>query len=137
MRCTLAACAQSLIRDADSNTVSLVSLIEEFNVPGLPGVLASLNTLFILDRDEGDDDRNEMVLRISNENQPPYQEFPVTVDFEGKNRTRAVVRMGGLPINSPGKLRIGIAFQDAEDLLGWWDISVMVTGPPIVVNQTV
>jgi hypothetical protein len=136
IRCILAVCAQQVIRDADTNTVSIISLIDEMQVLTLPAMLTSLDALFLLARDVNDSERPNLVLRVKL-NDTAIHEFPLDADFQGKPRTRSFVRMGGLPVTGFGTLRIGVASAGAADFLGYWDIVVSTISPPVarVVNN--
>lgn len=135
IKCLLAVCAQSVLRDADTNTVSIISILEELNLPSVPGILASLTAVFFLQREPADADRQEMIVRVAFADQS-IQDFPVTVDFQGKLRSRAFVTIGGLPITGPGILKVGLAASGSNQLLAVWDVCVNVIGAPVVVAQS-
>lgn len=135
LRCTLSGCAQMVMRDADSNTLSLISMIEEINVPGLPGMIG-LSGVFFLERDMATDpDHVELVLRVTLAG-VSVGEFPIAADFAGKAKGRVVVHAGGIPLISTGVLRFAIGRPGAPaHPLGFWDIDVKTAGPPMVVQQ--
>jgi hypothetical protein len=56
------------------------------------------------------------------------QKFPVSVDFQGKTVTRALITLAGVVIMQPGIFRAEIALRDKQETLGSWDIYVNLLG---------
>lgn len=134
MRCLLAACAEQVIRNADTNTVSIISIIEELTIPRLPGVLVALNAFFFLERDPADPENPACIIRLKLDDQL-LQEFPANANFQGKLRTRAFVTIGNIVISGPGVLSVSIAEANQQDPLGTWPIRVTLTAPPVAQAQ--
>ena len=52
LRCTLAVVAESVVRDAQSNNVSVFNILETFAAAGFPAIFPRLAILFMLTREE-------------------------------------------------------------------------------------
>lgn len=131
--CKFAVCGESVVRDTETNTVSIFNIIEEIRSPGFPAVVHRVSCIFFLVREEGDQHQVETTVKASLEAQELTQ-FPVNVDFGEKVINRVVVVISPMVVPGPGNLRISIEIGDQE--LGGWDISVrQIGGPQIQVDQ--
>src|SRR5258708_4863406 len=99
----LAVCAESVVRDAERNNISVFNIFEEFSVAEFPAILAKFSTLFILERTEQDPDRVEAAISITLDAEE-IGHASMRGDFEGKLRTRLILVAQGLPVEKPGIL---------------------------------
>ena len=125
IQCLMATCAEQLIRNAETNTVSIISMIEEISVPRLPGVILALNAFFLLERAADDPESPECIVRLKLDDQV-LQEFPAAANFQGKLRTRAFVTIGNVALPGPGEFSVSIARAGEQEALGSWRIKVSV-----------
>jgi len=127
MRCQFAACANRIVRDVDTDTVSLIDLAESTLVPMFPIVMPELACLFILQREEGD--KREIdgmaVLTLSGEE---IFKAPITINFNGKSRFRQILTLAGIVLPHPGVLKLALVVGDREQ--GSREIDVMSAAKP-------
>jgi hypothetical protein len=128
IKCKYALCAQKVIRDADLNTVSAISFMEELNLGAVPGILPSLEALFVFVREAQDNANPNVVLRFT-QGGKTLHELPISVDFQGNLITRAIIRLGNFPITAMGVLRVEAVLTGSNETLGFWEISVNPVAP--------
>jgi len=124
--CKLAICAQMVLLDAQTNSVSLINIADDLTVP-LPGLLASLAAVFFVHRERSDPDKIDAFISAGMVTQEQVR-FPHHVDFQGKLNTRLIVQMAGVPIPVPGKFHIGLKLGIPEIEIGAWDFDVTALG---------
>ena len=121
LRHRLMLAAETLIRDGDSNNVSAITIFEEFTFAAFPYIVPRLMVLTVLERDQDDADKFPLVLDITIAGQS-LASINFEIDFQGLNRTRGLLFIGGMPIPQPGTLRITVSHQGQE--LAHYDIEV-------------
>jgi len=126
-------CADALIRDAESNNMSAITIYEELTPIGLPLFLPRLSILSVYEREEGDLAEVIYDLRVKlDEEILLTQQIPV--NFQGKFRFRNLMVLAGLPVAHPGKLIIQIS--NGEDTMGEYSITINQPVAPRVVSTT-
>lgn len=121
IRAKLAVCGESVVRDADTNAMSVFNIIEDISAPGFPAVIPKLATLFIIERDEDDPDQIESLVVI-NLNDREIGRLPLISQFEGKFRSRLTFVGEGVIIEELGQLTITLEVN--QQPLTSWVISV-------------
>jgi hypothetical protein len=119
--CKLALCAESVVRDVESNRMSIFNIFEGFKSHGFPIGFPKYACFFFLAREEGDNVTFEASLGF-HLNESSLKDFPVNVNFEDKMNTRVVINVLGLVIPGPGILSTRLMYEGRE--LGRWDIKV-------------
>ncbi len=117
----LAVCSESIVRDAETNNISVFNILEELASPEFPFFLPRFAAIFYLERDEHDPDVINASITITlNDKQIGH----ATGDnnFEGKTRTRLILAVQGLVIPEPGLLKAAVLVDDQE--LSSWSIIV-------------
>ncbi len=122
-------CALGVIQDVESNNISVFNIFEEFTPFGLPALIPEFSILAVFERDNNDPQNIECSFRASLTGEQLLNQN-LSVDFQGRNRTRAIVRVGGLPLPRPGKLVIEMAHGE---LIHQYEI--VVNSPPARVEQ--
>ncbi|WP_425125915.1 DUF6941 family protein [Burkholderia gladioli] len=122
--------ADTIIRDAERNTLTIVDLIEEFDVHGFPAVMPRLSLCFIILREEGDDATTNLELKLIS----PHgsQSFQVQANFGDKRRTRVITRFEGYVIFQPGVIRAEL--HNGSNLLGVCETRAVGTTTPNIPN---
>jgi hypothetical protein len=100
----LALFAETIIRDAETNAMTIVNLIDNLTAPAFPMGLGKLSVLFVMRRDDGDP-RNASGVLTFELDAIELGQLPVSLDFEDKPQTRLMVVFQGLVIPAPGTLR--------------------------------
>ena len=127
--CKLAMCAESVVTDSQTNTVSVLNIIEEMKAQGFPVVFQKLVYFFFLTRDKKNAElqKGSLVLRMDGEE---LNSFPVKVDFQGKLKTRVILTIAGYVIPKPGTLSAVLKLRGKE--YGRWDVLVKQIAKPKV-----
>ena len=128
LKCRLAVVADSVVRDADSNYVSIFNVFEEVNSFGFPLALNKFYALFMLTRQATDTEQYDGRLRMTLAG-VQLTDVPLRFDFQGKVNTRVMAQLNGLIIPAPGILRTSL-FIGADEI-GHWETAVsLVPRPP-------
>jgi hypothetical protein len=127
--CTLALCAESAIRDAQTNVFSLINIIEELPTPALPALLAKCTYFFRIEKEPVDPLIATFRLVLRN-NEHVLSDNNLVVDFENKQATRLVAAANGLIVANPGTLTAVLYFGEAT--LGHWRVPITVGAPMVV-----
>lgn len=132
IRCKLAVCADSVVRDAQSNLVSVFNIAETINAQFFPVGLTRLSSLFILTREPGDPERNEVVFSVTFDGAPLLPPTTLPANFTGSGLiSRQVVSIQGLLVPKAGNVHVAISAGGTE--LGSWDVAfVLVPGTQTV-----
>ena len=132
IRSKLMLCADNVVRDAETNNISVFNIFEEFPLEALPALIPRFAILNILERDDDDDDEISCTLEMNLSGADIFtQQFDIS--FQDKNRTRSIVHIGGLPLSRPGTLKV--ALRLGESLLGEYRIGVTSRQPSIATSQ--
>lgn len=124
--CTVALCAEKVLVDARSNSVSIVGLLEEIAFQGQLVLVPALSCLFLLTRDESDSDECDLRVVVKLNNEILFQ-APVHANFQGKRVNRLVADIAGVPVTAPGALMFEIVHDST--VLGAWEIKVQQSTP--------
>ena len=112
---------ENIVRDGDTNTVSLISLIEQLHSPAFPLFLHKVGALISLLREEGDPDNVQLTMRMLIDDREVFRNN-VQVGFQGRRQTRAIFRFNGIIIPNPGHGRI--EFRIEERVVGSWPFEI-------------
>ena len=129
VECTLAVCAETIIRDAETNSISIINVLEELPGHGFPLLMPKLSCLFMFRRNADDPSEldGQITFKIDDEH---IISGPIHVNFQGGLRHRQIVVMRGFVIARPGIVRAAVVFEDRE--LGAWEIHAhLVDGPQL------
>lgn len=121
------ACVRSIV-DANSNNLSCIEILEEVRVASFPSVFPEVTVVWCVARDTSESEGLASTFHVLLNDAQLY-EAPVEVAFRGSLRTRAIVRLAGLVITNPGRLRLEFRSARAN---GSWRFEI--TGPPPLVN---
>jgi hypothetical protein len=117
------ACVRTIL-DANSNNISCIEVLEELSVGSFPNVFPEVAIIWCIAREANEPEAVPSSFHIFL-NETQLYEAPVEVAFQGKLRTRAIVRLAGLTITNAGRLRF--EFRSAE-VNGSWRFEI--NGPP-------
>lgn len=117
--CALAVCAETVVIDRLSNSISVINILEAISVESFPIVLPRVFCLFELTRDNEDPLQlpGLVTFRLG---ETELVRAPYEVDFQGTLRTRSVMNIQGLVISGPGLLRASVDVNGS--VLGHWDM---------------
>jgi hypothetical protein len=121
IRPKLAVCAESVVRDAETNAVSVFNILEEIGASMFPVTVPKLSALFLLERGMDDPEVLEWDMTLSlGENELGSLVGPV--DFQGARLTRLIMVIQGVVLPEPGILTASLRSNGHE--LGSWQIRV-------------
>lgn len=127
IRVLFATCCEQAIHDFERRTVSLIQIVEGWSVVSFPVFIPAFAFIVFLERAEDDPVLVVARLRVTlGELEVATQ--AVSVDFEGKMRTKFTARFGGMPIVSAGDLKFEFVMDDS---VGIWIVPIaQVQIPP-------
>ncbi len=133
IRSTLCFAATAVIRDADSNSVSVFNLFEGFLALQLPVLVPQLSCFSLWVRDDGDPQRIDGNFTVTLDDEVLTM-AAMHVDFAGPltKRTRTVIHLGGLVIPRIGLLRIRFVLTSGATA----EYVGQIEAPPAVVTQS-
>ncbi len=123
--CRLVVCAESVVRDALTDSISVFNILEEINAQTFPLEIPKLSCLFLLTRGSADDRVHEGFIRIL-DSAIEIISVPVTIDFDDEYRNRHIVAIGGVRVLRPGELKIEL--RVLGQAIGEWTIPVRQVG---------
>ena len=121
-------CAEGVVRDAESNTVSVYNIFEEISSATFPVIIPKMFMLLITQRDPAQDPPGPAAsIRIQLDNDL-LDETDVQVNFQEKSRNRFILGVGGLVITRPGRLRFIASVANAR--MAEYTVTVQKLSPP-------
>ena len=125
-------CAEGVVRDAETNNVSVFNILEQISSQTFPMLVQKVAVLNILSKDNEDKDEFELFLRFVC-NQDELMKKPFRVMFGNKQRTRSVFQINGLVIPEPGKFEFQLLDKE-DNVISRYDIHVGIT-EDIIIEQ--
>jgi len=134
IRCQIILLAQGVVRDAETNNVSIFNILEEVKAKSFPVFIPEVACFAYLvnDAEAPGVVENELVVTLGDDE---LLRTPVTSDFQGKHRNRLTVKIGGLPLPHPGVLRVTLTNPDGDEL-GHYEMIVGRLGGPEVKTES-
>lgn len=118
--CSLATCAENIVVDRFTDTVSLINLREQVIAEGFPLVIPKFCAYFQIRRGASDPQSliGQFVLTIEGSD---LMRGPYKVDFQDKLTHRAVIVVQNLVVPFPGSLRAAFHVEGSE--IGSWAVA--------------
>ena len=108
MRVKLCLVAEGVVRDAETNSVSVYNILEGIAANGFPILVQRMAFLALFERDESEPEAHTGQFTVSlGDNQLLTGEQHI--HFRGKLRTRSIVRIQGILFPSPGEATFALA----------------------------
>ena len=104
---SLTLCEKALI-DSQTNTLSLINIIEEIQVKGLPAIIQNLTIVLLLKKEEGDNEQKYIYEIVLKNNSIQLAKQQVNIDFLGKSKFRLIVNFKSFLIKEQGSLIVEI-----------------------------
>lgn len=99
--------ADSVIRDAVSNRVSIINVHEAFNASAFPFVLPRFTVFAIIERDQADVEVSMCRVHITLNGETLFDQ-QVEVSFAGATLSRVVLEFQGFFVPAPGMLQVAV-----------------------------
>lgn len=129
MRCTLTICCESGVVDQINNTLSIFNVIDDINVEQFPGVFAKLSIVFVVLREDEDEQQLEALMTVHHAGNEMVR-APLAANFGDQRRLRLISAIHGFVIPAPGVYRAAMWLDDRE--LGYWEFVVRQNQAPRV-----
>ena len=105
-------CADRVIRDAETNSISVINILEEITPEGLPLIIPRVTIFALLHRNkEEDPSLIKCTFRIG-VGDNTLLEGELNVDFQDKERNRTIINIGGLVISTSGMLEVSLFLEE-------------------------
>ncbi len=130
--CELVLAAKGIVRDADSNSMSIFHIIEEIGGRGLPIIFPELAVLAMWKKAPRERKKSQVEFKVLNNSKVIF-EGPVTIDFKEKKAHRTTVKIAPLVINEQGTL--SFQFIKSGKTLGKYEIVVSTNMPEIKLQK--
>lgn len=103
--------AESVIRDAETNAISVFNIMEGVIAQGFPLFINKITFLTIWEKEPADTDKYNAALTIYLEGDKLI-ENTIIIDFQGNNRNRAIASINGVLIKKPGILEFELSVEE-------------------------
>lgn len=133
MRCILSLCCESAVVDQIKNRLSVFNIVDDFTVEQFPAVLAKATLVFVVEREEDEEEQFEAILVVSHSGNEVFRS-PLDANFLQKNRLRMIPVIQGFVMAAPGVYRSALWYKDRE--LGYWEFAVTQGQAPQVIQAT-
>lgn len=104
-------CARDVIVDKGTNTASIFTILEQLTPEGLPTALPTIVVFSLMEREPDDPDKVKCKLTITLDDTKIGEMPELSIDFQKALRNRLMVKIDGLVVPKPGKLKFSIACQ--------------------------
>ena len=128
---TLMLCAEGVVRDRESNNISVFNILEKMQPAGFPILIQRLFVLAFLERLPTDLEDLECVARITI-GEVELTTLPGRVNFQGQTLARWIIQLQGLVIPNPGVLSITLLY--GEQRLSSYNIDVRALPPSLTTS---
>lgn len=113
MKAVYAVCCETVLQDLRTNNLSLINLLDEVLAVAFPVLVQKVSFVGLLEKD--DDEPSIAQCRLVGKlNGNIVFNFEISVDFQGRSRSRAVGEFQGIFIQAPGVLEMSFYHQDQE-----------------------
>lgn len=137
MKSLFIAAASTAITDAQTNSFSLIEIIEAFEVPQLPVLVPRLTLAWLTSRDSSEPEVSEYTVELINCGNKSA--FPLLVDYKGGLRHRAIVQFQGVALDAIGEFEVRIVSSIGKRTVASLSIPILLLGsqtpPPVVVGS--
>jgi|SRR2546421_2694326 len=120
--------ARGVIRDAETSTISVFSILERMAPVGFPVFVGELAVLVMWTKAAGDPDQFDVQFVIRN-NAAEVMRGPFHIDFAGTPVHRSILRAQGVVVTEPGALRFSMLLGDVE--VAHYEVVVAAPAPAV------
>lgn len=103
MKVELIICAEKILKEANSDNVSVINLMEDFYAESYPAFISKAALLIVGVKESGDTDNFSLPIKVKN-NDKDIVTGNVAVDFMGKEKSNTIVNITSLPIQEEGSV---------------------------------
>lgn len=129
IKCKLAVCADTIVRDTQTDLISVFNIAEVVNSVSCPINLHRIACLFVLTREEDDTSQCDALFTVKMNEDHLIPKTALKVDFSLSGLiSRQIISLKGLVIHKPGIVRFSISVDDNE--IGYYELPFGVIPSP-------
>jgi hypothetical protein len=113
MKCIMNCCAESVIIDQRSNSVSIINVIEGIQVPAFPVFIPKIHVISLLERENEEPIKCDFQVLVKNNNQILI-DMKTEINFLNKMKSRHLVEVAGIAIPAPGEVTFFLNYKGKE-----------------------
>lgn len=126
--CGLCVAAKGIVRDAQNNTISIFSILENITPSGFPVFIQDIGVLTVWKKSETDPPEIDLTFRIVN-NQREVITGPLRINFHEGLLHRSIISLSGVIVHEPGQL--SFLFNYLDQTLARYDVAVSTPSPQV------
>jgi uncharacterized protein DUF6941 len=119
--CRLALCAEAVIKDADTESLSVFNIFDELVPSSFPFTLPKMTCLFFVGYD-GKEGAVVPASLIITKGETEFFKRPIEIDFRQRRTSKLVFYFHGIPFDGPGAVRVALIHEDRE--VGGWSLVI-------------
>ena len=119
--------ADGAVIDQQTNRLSIFNVLEEMSAPGFPAMHSQLSIIAVLQKGPNEKEDPKLNIRISLD-RSELVDFPITLSFEGVERSRFVGSIAGLLLPSAGTLKFDLRHRSRS--ISSWRVPVREVQTP-------
>jgi uncharacterized protein DUF6941 len=119
--CRLTLCAEAVIKDADTDSLSVFNIFDELAPSSFPFTLPKMTCLFFV----GHDGKEGTVIPASliiTKGENEFFKRPIELDFRQRRTSKLVFYFHAVPFDGPGTVRVALVHEDRE--VGGWSFVI-------------
>lgn len=106
--------ADRVIKDSETNNLSIINILDDITAEAYPLIIHKLTIVSFVTK-EREEDKVSLGFKILN-NDTKIIEHQIKVDFRGKNKTRAIIQLGVLPIQEAGQIHFILTDEQGNEI---------------------
>ena len=132
MQSIICLAAKGVVRDAETGTISVYSILEQINAEGFPFFVQELALLAMWKREQDDPADIDLRVNVRNNNRVLSNE-PFRVAFGEMPLNRSIVNVRGLVVHEPGEVHF--EFLRDNQVIAHYSVDVRAPAPRAVSAQ--
>lgn len=106
--------ADRVIKDSETNNLSIINILDDITAEAYPLLIHKLTIVSFVTK-EKENDKVTLGFKVLN-NDTKIIEHQIKVDFRGKNKTRAIIQLGVLPIQEAGQIHFILTDEQGNEI---------------------
>jgi hypothetical protein len=131
IRNKLLICSEVVIKEAETNNISIINLFDQIAPAGFPFFFTKLAILHVYEREEGDPEEISINLKFELGAETIFS-TDLNSNFQGKKQARNIVVLNGIVLKQPGVLKVTATPLNSDPISYEININPPNTGPAII-----
>jgi uncharacterized protein DUF6941 len=115
--CRLALCAEAVIKDVDTEALSVFNIFDELVPSSFPFTLPKMTCLFFMSYD-GKEGAVVSASLVITKGEDEFFKRPIEIDFRERRTSKLVFYFHAIPFDGPGTVRVALVHERRE--VGGW-----------------